>query len=178
MLSPDFSQQKETARFIRGLACHVRLAAQGDGRVGAAAGRRPPRPGIHGCPRPPPPPPQKCINLNRQILKQELGLQDRDIIDVPQLFCLEQLTNVPSSQRTEKLYARPYFPNLVRGVGAGRLAPGWGELGVGSCSAKGWSDIHGAGLQGGGCRAAGNGLRGRKVQGGALPPWSRVQGPG
>ncbi|XP_024410437.1 protein-arginine deiminase type-6 [Desmodus rotundus] len=57
---------------------------------------------------------EKCINLNRQILKRELGLQDRDIIDIPQLFCLEQLMNVPSIQQTERLYARPYFPNLLR----------------------------------------------------------------
>ncbi|KAF6110520.1 peptidyl arginine deiminase 6 [Phyllostomus discolor] len=57
---------------------------------------------------------ERCINLNRHILKQELGLQDKDIIDVPQLFCLEQLTNVPSNQQTEKLYARPYFPNLLQ----------------------------------------------------------------
>lgn len=67
---------------------------------------------------------QKCINLNRDILKRELGLAERDIIDIPQLFCLEQLTNVPSSQQTEKLYARPYFPNLVRGTVMGWVSPG------------------------------------------------------
>lgn len=72
------------------------------------------------------PTPQKCINLNRDILKTELGLVERDIIDVPQLFCLEQLTNVPSSQQSEKLYARPYFPNLVRGAGVN-----WGSSGCG-----------------------------------------------
>lgn len=69
--------------------------------------------------------PQKCINLNRAILKRELGLLDRDIIDIPQLFCLRQLSNVPSAEQTEKLYARPYFPNLVR-LGVGCLPPGWG----------------------------------------------------
>lgn len=47
-------------------------------------------------------------------------------MDVPQLFCLEQLTNVPSSQQTEKRYARPYFPNLVRGTGVGWASPGTG----------------------------------------------------
>lgn len=62
------------------------------------------------------PAPQKCINLNRDVLKAELGLAERDIIDIPQLFCLEQLTNVPSDQQTGKLFARPYFPNLVRGA--------------------------------------------------------------
>lgn len=63
--------------------------------------------------------PQKCINLNRAILKKELGLVERDIIDLPQLFCLEQLTNVPSNEQMAKLFARPYFPNLVRRAGAG-----------------------------------------------------------
>ncbi|XP_066121260.1 protein-arginine deiminase type-6 [Saccopteryx bilineata] len=57
---------------------------------------------------------EKCINLNRDVLKRELGLVERDIVDIPQLFCLEQLTNVPSSQQTKKLYARPYFPNLLQ----------------------------------------------------------------
>lgn len=62
---------------------------------------------------------QKCISLNRTLLKQELGLVEQDIIDVPQLFCLQQLTNVPSSQQSNKLFARSYFPNLVRpAVGA------------------------------------------------------------
>lgn len=69
--------------------------------------------------------PQKCIHLNRDILKRELGLLERDIIHIPQLFCLEQLSNVPSAEQTEKLYARPYFPNLVR-RGVGWLPPGWG----------------------------------------------------
>ncbi|KAG8506611.1 Protein-arginine deiminase type-6 [Galemys pyrenaicus] len=57
---------------------------------------------------------EKCINLNREVLKRELGLAERDIVDIPQLFCLEQLTNVPSSQQTGKLFARPYFPNLMQ----------------------------------------------------------------
>ncbi|XP_037354834.1 protein-arginine deiminase type-6 isoform X1 [Talpa occidentalis] len=57
---------------------------------------------------------EKCINLNRELLKRELGLVERDIVDIPQLFCLEQLTNVPSSQQTGKLFARPYFPNLMQ----------------------------------------------------------------
>lgn len=69
------------------------------------------------------PRPQKCIHLNRDILKRELGLLERDIIHIPQLFYLEQLSNVPSTEQTEKLYARPYFPNLVR-------------HGVGGCSAN------------------------------------------
>ena len=68
------------------------------------------------------PAPQKCINLNRDILKKELGLVERDIIDIPQLFCLEQLTNVPSSEQTGKFFARPYFPDLVRRAGVARGA--------------------------------------------------------
>ncbi|KAB1268344.1 Protein-arginine deiminase type-6 [Camelus dromedarius] len=57
---------------------------------------------------------ENCINLNRDILKRELGLVEKDIIDIPQLFCLEQLTNVPSSEQTQKLFARPYFPDLLQ----------------------------------------------------------------
>ncbi|XP_007083828.1 protein-arginine deiminase type-6 [Panthera tigris] len=57
---------------------------------------------------------EKCINLNRDIVKKELGLAERDIIDIPQLFCLEQLMNVPSDQQTGKFYARPYFPDLLQ----------------------------------------------------------------
>lgn len=52
---------------------------------------------------------------------------EKDIIDVPQLFCLEQLTNVPSSQQTKKLYARPYFPNMVRGTEVAWVSPGCGS---------------------------------------------------
>lgn len=42
---------------------------------------------------------------------------DKDIIMIPQLFCLEILTNVPSNQQTTKLFARPYFPDMVRIAG-------------------------------------------------------------
>nr|XP_044625742.1 protein-arginine deiminase type-6 isoform X3 [Equus asinus] len=63
---------------------------------------------------------QKCINLNRDVLKAELGLAERDIIDIPQLFCLEQLTNAPSDQQTGKLFARPYFPNLLQTIVMGK----------------------------------------------------------
>ena len=72
-------------------------------------------------------------------MKKELGLAERDIIDIPQLFCLEQLTNVPSDQQTGKFFARPYFPDLVRSVRGG--------LGRGDRSPRsGWSpDVCGAG---------------------------------
>lgn len=78
--------------------------------------------------RPPflPPTPQKCIHLNRSILKRELGLQEEDVIPIPQLFCLERVTNAPSSEQTEKLYARPYFPDLVRAMGCVSRGQGWG----------------------------------------------------
>lgn len=62
---------------------------------------------------------QKCISLNRTLLKKELGLVEKDIIAIPQLFCLELLTNVPSNQQTTKLYARPFFPDMVRATGHG-----------------------------------------------------------
>lgn len=60
---------------------------------------------------------QKCISLNRTLLKKELGLVEKDIIAIPQLFCLELMTNVPSNQQTSKLYARPFFPDMVRAPG-------------------------------------------------------------
>ncbi|KAL8198209.1 UNVERIFIED_CONTAM: hypothetical protein K2H54_001516 [Gekko kuhli] len=46
---------------------------------------------------------QKCIDWNRDILKEELGLTEEDIIDIPQLFTPEE----PSGQ------AAAYFPNMV-----------------------------------------------------------------
>ncbi|XP_048375402.1 protein-arginine deiminase type-3-like isoform X2 [Sphaerodactylus townsendi] len=46
---------------------------------------------------------QKCIDWNRDILKQELGLSEEDIIDVPQLFT--------RNSRNGKAVA--YFPDLV-----------------------------------------------------------------
>ncbi|XP_033698357.1 inactive protein-arginine deiminase type-6 [Tursiops truncatus] len=63
---------------------------------------------------------EKCIDLNRSILKRELGLEEQDIIDIPQLFCLEHIANIPSSEQTEKLYARPYFPDLLQMIVMGQ----------------------------------------------------------
>ncbi|XP_007459320.1 PREDICTED: protein-arginine deiminase type-6 [Lipotes vexillifer] len=63
---------------------------------------------------------EKCIDLNRSILKRELGLEEQDIIDIPQLFCLERIANIPSSEQTEKLYARPYFPDLLQMIVMGQ----------------------------------------------------------
>ncbi|XP_062963002.1 protein-arginine deiminase type-6 [Cynocephalus volans] len=63
---------------------------------------------------------EKCIGLNRDILKRELGLVESDILDVPQLFCLELLTNVPSDQQTRKPFARPYFPDLLQMIVMGK----------------------------------------------------------
>ncbi|XP_039223529.1 protein-arginine deiminase type-1-like [Crotalus tigris] len=44
---------------------------------------------------------QSCIDWNRSILKRELGLTERDIIDIPQLFTLEGST------------ASALFPDMV-----------------------------------------------------------------
>uniref|UniRef100_A0A8C6Y788 protein-arginine deiminase n=1 Tax=Naja naja TaxID=35670 RepID=A0A8C6Y788_NAJNA len=44
---------------------------------------------------------QSCIDWNRSILKRELGLTERDIIDIPQLFTLEGST------------ATALFPDMV-----------------------------------------------------------------
>ncbi|NWV66087.1 PADI2 deiminase, partial [Malurus elegans] len=45
---------------------------------------------------------QRCIDWNRDILKQELGLLEEDIIDLPALFKLDKHGK-----------AVPYFPNTV-----------------------------------------------------------------
>uniref|UniRef100_A0A8C5LEG1 Peptidyl arginine deiminase, type III n=1 Tax=Jaculus jaculus TaxID=51337 RepID=A0A8C5LEG1_JACJA len=44
---------------------------------------------------------QSCIDWNREVLKRELGLADRDIIDIPQLF------------KMERRKAVAFFPDLV-----------------------------------------------------------------
>lgn len=49
-----------------------------------------------------PPPPQSCIDWNREVLKRELGLAERDIVDIPQLF------------KMERRKAVAFFPDLVR----------------------------------------------------------------
>ncbi|XP_004377261.1 protein-arginine deiminase type-1 [Trichechus manatus latirostris] len=51
---------------------------------------------------------QKCIDWNRQVLKQELGLTERDIIDIPQLFTLKGS------------YAEAFFPDMVNMVVLGK----------------------------------------------------------
>lgn len=52
-------------------------------------------------------PHQSCIDWNRVVLKQELGLAEGDIIDIPQLFKL-----VGNSRGNPK--AEAFFPNMVR----------------------------------------------------------------
>lgn len=51
---------------------------------------------------PPLPTSQGCIDWNRELLKRELGLTERDIVDIPQLF------------KTERKKAVAFFPDLVR----------------------------------------------------------------
>ncbi|XP_025242884.1 protein-arginine deiminase type-6 [Theropithecus gelada] len=63
---------------------------------------------------------EKCIHLNRDILKTELGLVEQDIIEIPQLFCLEKMTNIPSDQQPKRPFARPYFPDLLRMIVMGK----------------------------------------------------------
>ncbi|OCT73402.1 hypothetical protein XELAEV_18036379mg [Xenopus laevis] len=46
---------------------------------------------------------QKCIDLNRNIMKEELGLSEEDIIDIPMLFKLVSGYN----------QAESFFPNMV-----------------------------------------------------------------
>ncbi|NXP20857.1 PADI2 deiminase, partial [Scytalopus superciliaris] len=45
---------------------------------------------------------QRCLDWNRDILKEELGLEEEDIIDLPSLFKLDKQGK-----------AVPYFPNVV-----------------------------------------------------------------
>ncbi|NXT29401.1 PADI2 deiminase, partial [Syrrhaptes paradoxus] len=45
---------------------------------------------------------QRCIDWNRDILKKELGLTEKDIVDLPALFKLDKQGK-----------AVPYFPNMV-----------------------------------------------------------------
>lgn len=47
--------------------------------------------------------PQRCLDWNRDILKKELALTERDIIDLPALFKMD-----------EDRQARAFFPNMVR----------------------------------------------------------------
>ncbi|NXB12934.1 PADI4 deiminase, partial [Cnemophilus loriae] len=52
--------------------------------------------------------PQRCIDWNRNLLKQELGLSEQDIVDIPQLFIL-------AGSRAEAL-----FPDMVNMLVLGR----------------------------------------------------------
>ena len=47
--------------------------------------------------------PQRCLDWNRDILKRELALTEKDIIDLPALFKMD-----------ENHQARAFFPNMVR----------------------------------------------------------------
>ncbi|XP_075394494.1 protein-arginine deiminase type-1-like [Tenrec ecaudatus] len=51
---------------------------------------------------------QKCIDWNREVLKRELGLTERDIIDIPQLF------------QMSGSYAEAFFPDMVNMVVLGK----------------------------------------------------------
>ncbi|XP_032502187.1 protein-arginine deiminase type-1-like [Phocoena sinus] len=51
---------------------------------------------------------QRCIDWNREVLKQELGLIERDIVDIPQLFYLKDS------------HAEAFFPNMVNMVVLGK----------------------------------------------------------
>lgn len=51
---------------------------------------------------------QKCIDWNREVLKRELGLTERDIVDIPQLFSLKDG------------HAEAFFPDMVNMVVLGK----------------------------------------------------------
>ncbi|NXS51061.1 PADI1 deiminase, partial [Balaeniceps rex] len=65
-------------------------------------------PGWPGVAIPGPPSLQRCIDWNRELLKQELGLTEQDIIDIPQLFILNGS------------HADALFPNMVNMLVLGR----------------------------------------------------------
>ncbi|CAD7691204.1 unnamed protein product [Nyctereutes procyonoides] len=49
---------------------------------------------------------EKCIDWNWEVLKWELGLSERHIVDIPQLFKLQE-------ENSGILKAEAYFPNMV-----------------------------------------------------------------
>ncbi|XP_053432693.1 protein-arginine deiminase type-1 [Nycticebus coucang] len=51
---------------------------------------------------------QKCIDWNREVLKRELGLDESDIVDIPQLFTQKES------------YAQAFFPDMVNMVVLGK----------------------------------------------------------
>ncbi|XP_057600376.1 protein-arginine deiminase type-1 [Hippopotamus amphibius kiboko] len=51
---------------------------------------------------------QRCIDWNREVMKRELGLTERDIVDIPQLFFLSSS------------YAEAFFPDMVNMVVLGK----------------------------------------------------------
>lgn len=59
---------------------------------------------------------QRCIDWNRDLLKQELGLSEQDIIDIPQLF-----------QGNEQARAHAFFPDMVTQSCRDGLGRGGGE---------------------------------------------------
>ncbi|XP_051844368.1 protein-arginine deiminase type-4-like [Antechinus flavipes] len=54
---------------------------------------------------------QTCITWNRKVLKAELGLSEKDIIDIPQLFRLGWVKDPATKQ--EVLRAGHFFPNML-----------------------------------------------------------------
>uniref|UniRef100_A0A8C5S376 Protein-arginine deiminase C-terminal domain-containing protein n=1 Tax=Laticauda laticaudata TaxID=8630 RepID=A0A8C5S376_LATLA len=57
---------------------------------------------------------QNCIDWNRNILKEELGLAEEDIIEIPQLFY--PFLKLPESFVSQVITAsaEAYFPDMVR----------------------------------------------------------------
>ncbi|XP_007523783.2 protein-arginine deiminase type-4 isoform X2 [Erinaceus europaeus] len=56
---------------------------------------------------------ESCIDWNREVLKRELGLTERDIVDIPQLFKLQE-------DSRGLLKAEAFFPNMVNMLVLGR----------------------------------------------------------
>ncbi|XP_070615491.1 protein-arginine deiminase type-3-like [Erythrolamprus reginae] len=63
---------------------------------------------------------QNCINWNRTILQEQLGLAEEDIIEIPQLF--HPYLNLPKNfaPRVIKASAVAYFPDMVNMIVLGK----------------------------------------------------------
>ncbi|XP_068771682.1 protein-arginine deiminase type-1 [Struthio camelus] len=66
---------------------------------------------------------QRCIDWNRDLLKQELGLSEHDIIDIPQLFVLKEARADALFPDMVRARRRQSCSSLCRGSVSGRPFP-------------------------------------------------------
>ncbi|XP_070812324.1 protein-arginine deiminase type-3-like [Pituophis catenifer annectens] len=63
---------------------------------------------------------QDCIDFNRKTLKEELGLTEEDITEIPQLFYSSQEVPENSSSKMVRASAKAYFPDMVNMIVLGK----------------------------------------------------------